>query len=349
MFQESLMEFFAPIAPFLEDPSITEIMINGPGSILVERGGVIERTRARFPTTAALDAALRNLAQYVGRRLDERSPILEGRLPDGSRVQAIVPPVSPDGPHVAIRRFSRHTLSMERLVSMGALSEDASAFLEQCVLAKRNILISGGTGSGKTSLLNALSAHIPDGVRVIVIEDARELQLMKPDVVSLEARPADEQGGGGVSIRDLFHASLRLRPDRIVVGEIRGGEALDLIQAMISGHGGCLSTVHASSPMDALSRIETLALMNKIDLPLFALRSQVASAIDLVVQTARLEDGKRGITHITGATGYDHERGYVLDDFFVRRRDAAATGLVSTDAMAAYARGLCAGETQEEV
>ncbi len=318
VFAQTLLTFFAPTRPFLDDPTVTEIMINGPDEILIERRGRIERTDARFDGPHALASALRNLAQYVGRRLDEESPILEARLPDGSRVEAIIPPVSPDGPHVSIRRFFRDTLTMDRLVGLGSLTRDASQLLQALVACRQNVIIAGGTGSGKTSLLNALSGYIPDDNRIIVIEDARELQLQKPHVVQLEARPADHKGRGKVTIRDLFRASLRMRPDRIVVGEIRGGEALDLVQAMISGHGGCLSTVHATYPIDTLNRLETMALMSDVDLPLSALRAQIASAVNIIVQTARQGDGSRVITHISEVLGHTTNQGYEIADLFTR-------------------------------
>ena len=326
IFEQTLMDFFGPARPFLEDPSVSEIMINGPFEVLIERGGRIERTAARFASHHALAAALRNLAQYVGRRADARQPILEARLPDGSRVEAILPPASPDGPHVSIRRFFREALTVDRLVELGSLTAEAATLLRALVASKHNVVIAGGTGSGKTSLLNALSAFIEEDARVVVIEDARELQLGLPHVVQLEARPPDDRGRGEVTIRDLFRASLRMRPDRIVVGEIRGGEALDLVQAMISGHGGCLSTVHATYPTDTLSRLETMALMSDVDIPLGPLRAQIASAMDIIVQTARMADGTRTVTHITEVVGYEPQSGFALADLFVREilgRDGA--------------------------
>lgn len=325
-FEQTLRSFLGPIRSFLEDPGVSEILINGPSDIFIERKGKLEFTGARFASVDALLAALRNIAQFAGRRIDDEHPILEAWLPDGSRVEAVCPPAGLDGPHVAIRRFSRDTLTIERLVSSGSLTADAASLLETLVVAKKNLIVAGGTGSGKTSMLNALSSFVPDGDRIVVIEDSRELQLQKRHVVRLEARPADARGRGRVTIRDLFKATLRLRPDRIVVGEIRGGEALELVQAMTSGHGGCMSTVHATYPSDALNRLETMALMSDVDLPLFALRAQIASAIDLIVQTARIADGSRVITHLTEVGSYDAERGYLLRDLLIRRfegRDAS--------------------------
>ena len=319
VFEQTLMGFLDPIRPFLDDPTVSEVMINGPFQIWIERRGRIERTDAAFASHYALMAAVRNLAQFVGRYVDEDRPILEARLPDGSRVEAILPPAAPDGPHVAIRRFFKESLTVERLLQFGSLTEDAAQTLSALVAAKQNIIVAGGTGSGKTSLLNVLSSFIDEAERVVVIEDSRELQLQRPHVLQLEARPPDARGRGAVTIRDLFRATLRMRPDRIVVGEIRGGESLDLIQAMTSGHGGCLSTVHASYPIDTMSRLETMALMADIGLPLFALRAQIASAVDIIVQTSRLQDGSRCVTHITEAVGYEQTAGYQLKDIFIRK------------------------------
>ena len=325
IFEQTVLQFFEPIAPFLEDASVSEVMINGPDQIYIERKGRLELTGARFATREALMSALRNLSQYVGKSLSEERPILEGRLPDGSRVEAVIPPVAPDGPHVSIRRFFKETLTIERLLGFGALDEHAAEALHCLVVAKLNIVIAGGTGSGKTSLLNALSGFIPDGERVVVIEDSREIQFQKPHVVQLEARPADTKGRGAVSIRDLFRATLRMRPDRVIVGEIRGGEALDIVQAMTSGHGGCMGTLHASHPKDALTRLETMAMMSDVDLPLSALRLQIGSGVQLIVQVARLRDGSRKITHITEVEGFDLDtQKYVLRDLFVRNYDGMA-------------------------
>ena len=268
VFEETLLQFLAPIRPFLDDASVSEIMINGPDQIYVERKGRLELTGVTFPSRDALEAAMRNCAQYVGKHIDRDRPILEGRLPDGSRIEAVFPPVAPDGPSVSIRRFFKETLTVKRLIGFGALTDDAALALEAFVASKMNTLVAGGTGSGKTSMLNALSSYIPEGERVVVIEDSRELQLQRVHVVQMEARPPDPKGRFAVTIRDLFRASLRMRPDRIVVGEIRGGEALDLIQAMTSGHGGCLSTLHATYPRDTLARLETMAMMSDLEMPL---------------------------------------------------------------------------------
>ncbi len=320
IFAETLLEFLAPIRPFLDDPQVSEVMINGPDQIFIEKKGQLHLTGAKFSSREALLAALRNAAQYVGKPLDEERPILEGRLPDGSRIEAILPPAAPDGPHVAIRRFFKETLTVDRLIQFGAMTEDCARTLEVLVAAKLNILVAGGTGSGKTSMLNALSSYIPDTERVVVIEDSRELQLQRVHVVQLEARPPDPKGKGAVSVRDLFRATLRLRPDRIVVGEIRGGEALDLIQAMTSGHGGCLSTLHATYPRDTLTRLETMGMMSDVEMPLAALRIQLASAVNLIVQVARLQDGSRKLTHVTEVLSFDGQTGaYVTHDIFSRQ------------------------------
>jgi pilus assembly protein CpaF len=322
VFQETILQFFQPIVPFLDDAAVSEVMINGPDQIYIEKKGKLELTDARFPSREALMAALRNLSQFVGKHLSEERPILEGRLPDGSRVEALIPPVAPDGPHVAIRRFFKETLTVERLVQFGSMPGIAAASLQACVISKLNVIIAGGTGSGKTSMLNALSSFIPDGERVVVIEDSREVQFQKPHVVQLEARPADPKGRGAVSIRELFRATLRMRPDRVIVGEIRGGEALDIVQAMTSGHGGCMGTLHASYPRDTLTRLETMAMMSDVEMPLAAMRTQIGSGVQLVVQVARLQDGSRKVTHITEVMGFDLEtQKYRIQDIFLRRYD----------------------------
>jgi pilus assembly protein CpaF len=322
VFDETILQFFEPIRPFLDDASVSEVMINGPGQIYIERKGKLELTDATFPSREALMAALRNLSQYVGKHLSEERPILEGRLPDGSRVEALIPPVAPDGPHIAIRRFFKETLTVERLVQFGSMPGIAAASLQAFVISKLNIIIAGGTGSGKTSMLNALSSFIPDGERVVVIEDSREIQFQKPHVVQLEARPADPKGRGAVGIRDLFRATLRMRPDRVIVGEIRGGEALDIVQAMTSGHGGCMGTLHASYPRDTLTRLETMAMMSDVEMPLAAMRTQIGSGVQLIVQVSRLQDGSRKTTHITECLGFDLEtQKYRLQDIFMRRYD----------------------------
>ena len=319
VFEESLLEFFAPVRPFMEDPKVSEIMINGPDQVFIEKGGKLELTNVRFDSPDELVAALRNAAQFAGKFVDETRPILEGRLPDGSRLQAIIPPVAPGGPYIAIRRFFKDTLTVERLIGFGALTPEAAQALNAFVAAKLNIIIAGGTGSGKTSMLNALSAYIPDGERVVVIEDSKEVQLQRQHVVQLEARAPDPKGRGAVTIRDLFRATLRMRPDRVVIGEIRGGEALDIVQAMTSGHGGCMGTCHATYPRDTLTRLETMCMMSDIDMPLTAVRIQMATGIKLIVQLSRLQDSSRKVTHITEVLGFDMESGkYQVQDIFRR-------------------------------
>ncbi len=318
VYERTLRKFFAPIVPLLDDDSVTEILINGHQEIIVERRGKLEATSQVFEDEDELLAAIRHLAQFVGRRVDKEQPILEARFPDGSRVEAVLPPASQDGPHVAIRRFAKEKLTMSKLIEFGALDNEAAALLSALVTCKQNIIVAGGTGSGKTSMLNALSSYIGDAERIVVIEDARELQLQRSHVVQFEAQAADAKGRGAVSIRDLFKATLRLRPDRIVIGEIRAGEALELIQAMTSGHGGCMSTVHATYPRDTLSRLETMALMSDVELPLRALRSQVSSAIHVIVQTSRMSDGSRGVTHITEVLELAENGTYQLQDLYRR-------------------------------
>jgi len=297
--QSFLYLFFEPIRPMLEDAGITEILINGPGQIYVEQGGRLTATEAKFVSEPALKAAATNVAKSVGRLLDEDHPRLDARLPDGSRVHAVIPPLSRCGTVVAIRKFSKEKLTMEQLVGFGSITDKGAELLDTIVRLHKNTIVSGATSSGKTSVLNVLSAFIGDDERILVIEDASELQLQQAHVVGFETRKPDAKERGEVTIRDLLHSALRLRPDRLVIGEIRGGEALDLLQALNTGHAGSMSTIHANSPIDCLSRIETCALLSGIDIPLSALRSQVASAIDVVVHTARLPDGSRKITDIS--------------------------------------------------
>ena len=333
VYEETLLQFFAPIRPFLDDPSVSEVMINGPDQVYVERRGILELTDIRFESREALLAVLRNAAQYVGKQINADRPILEGRLPDGSRIEALIPPVAPDGPFVAIRRFFKETLTMERLMGFGSLTPEAAASLEALVVAKLNVVVAGGTGSGKTSMLNALTSYIPDGERVIIIEDSKEVQPQRTHVLQLEARPADAKGRGAVTIRDLFRATLRMRPDRLVVGEVRGGEALDLVQAMTSGHGGCLTTLHATYPRDTLSRLETMCMMSDIDMPLTAMRIQIASGINIVLQVGRLRDGSRKVTHITEVLGFDLQKAeYITQNLFERHyHGLGPDGLVQSE------------------
>ena len=288
-----------PIERFLADDSVTEIMVNGPYDVWVERYGRLHRTPVKFDDESHLRRIINKIVAQVGRRIDEASPMVDARLPDGSRVNATVPPLSLSGPLLTIRKFARDRLSMESLVETGSLTAETADLLQRCVEARLNILISGGTGAGKTTLLNAMSAAIPDSERIITIEDAAELQLAQRHVLRLESRPKNLEGEGEVTIRDLVRNSLRMRPDRIVVGEVRGGEALDMLQALNTGHDGSLSTVHANSPRDALARVETMVLMAGYELPLRAIRQQIASALDLMVHIERLADGSRRVVGIS--------------------------------------------------
>lgn len=318
VFSESVATFLAPVSGFIDDDSVTEIMINGPHEIFIERKGVIEKTPARFNDEQALQAAVRNIAQFVGRRVDDENPILDARLPDGSRVAAVIPPCARKGTTLSIRKFSKGSLTFVDLINRGAISKDAARFLDVAVFLAKNVIISGGTGSGKTTLLNVLGSRIPGSQRLIVIEDASELKIQTEHTVGFETKPADPMGKGGVSIRDLVRSALRLRPDRIVVGEVRGSEALDLITAMNTGHGGSMGTTHANTPYDALVRLETLAMMGDTQVPPAAIRRQIASAIHMVVQIKRMSDGSRKVTHISEVIpDIDSQGRYLIRDLYV--------------------------------
>ncbi|CAB1128100.1 Type II/IV secretion system ATP hydrolase TadA/VirB11/CpaF, TadA subfamily [Candidatus Hydrogenisulfobacillus filiaventi] len=296
---------YGPVQPLLDDPAVSEIMINGPKQVYIERNGRLELTQVRFRDAAHLKATLEKMLAYSGRRVDEASPMVDARLPDGSRLNAVIQPVSVLGDTITIRKFSARPFTMNDLIRLGTLSDGMAQFLEMAVRGKLNILVSGGTGSGKTTMLNALSGYIPEDERIITIEDAAELQLQQAHRVSLEARPPNIEGKGEITIRTLVRNALRMRPDRILVGEVRGGEALDMLQAMNTGHEGSLTTIHANSPRDALSRLETMVLMAGAELPLAAIRQQIASAIDLIVQEARLQDGSRKVVQITEVVGME--------------------------------------------
>jgi pilus assembly protein CpaF len=294
-----------PIEPFLADPTVTEVMVNADDAIYVERAGRLYLTDARFMTHQHVRQVIERIVAAVGRRIDESSPLVDARLPDGSRVNAIIPPLAVDGPMLTIRKFAQTALAAADLVRAGTLSDEAMIFLDHSVRSRRNILISGGTGSGKTTLLNVVSSFIPEQERIVTIEDSVELRLHQRHVVRLEARPPNVEGRGQISIRQLVHNSLRMRPDRIVIGEVRGGEALDMLQAMNTGHEGSLSTLHANSPRDALSRLETMVLMAGLDLPARSIREQIASALDLVVHLSRMGDGSRRVTEIAQVNGIE--------------------------------------------
>jgi pilus assembly protein CpaF len=298
-----------PLEPLLGDPAVDEVMVNGPGAVWVERSGRVERAAVAFGSEAELRHAIERILAPLGRRVDEASPLVDARLPDGSRVNVVIPPLALEGPILTIRRFRRRGFSADELIEAGTLNPPLRDFLARCVRARLNLLVSGGTGSGKTTTLNALSAFIPEGERIVTVEDAAELRLRQPHVVRLESRPANLEGRGEVTIRGLVRNALRMRPDRIVVGEVRGAEALEMLAAMTTGHDGSLSTVHAGSPEEAVRRVETLALMADVALPHAAIREQVADAIDVVVHQARMRDGARRVmavaevVRVAGAVG----------------------------------------------
>ena len=296
---------YGPIQEFLDDPSVTEIMVNSTESIYVERHGKIMDTGNRFYSAEHLRRLIERIAAQVGRRIDEASPMVDARLPDGSRINAIIAPLAVDGPVLTVRKFSRRALTVEDLVDIGTMTRQLADFLQACVQGKVSILVSGGTGTGKTTLLNALSSFIPEGERIVSIEDSVELQLQQRHRIRLESRPANIEGKGLVTIRDLVRNALRMRPDRIVIGEVRGAEALDMLQAMNTGHEGSLTTLHANSPRDALARIETMVLMAGLDLPIQAVREQVSSGIDLIVQIERMIDGSRRVVAVSDVTGME--------------------------------------------
>jgi pilus assembly protein CpaF len=316
IFRATLDKYLEPVEQYRRDPSVNEIMINGPYEVYVERRGKIELTKASFEDPESLASIARNLAQYTNKRITETTARFDSRLPDGSRIHVVMPRCSRNGLCISIRKFSKSGFSVEGLVESGSITPEVKEYLEIVVELERNLIVSGGTGSGKTSFLNALSLKIPASERIIVIEDTSELQLKQPHVLNFETAGPDRYGNGAVTIRDLFHSALRMRPDRIVIGECRGGEALDLIQAMTSGHGGSMSTLHANSGADALNRLETMALMSGIGIPLMALRSQVASAIDVLVQLMRLADGSRVVTEISEVAGLSSQDRYEINTVF---------------------------------
>jgi pilus assembly protein CpaF len=310
-----------PLERLLEDDTVTEIMANGPDEVWVERAGRLHKTPIRFSDEGHLQRIISKMVAQVGRRIDESSPMVDARLPDGSRINATIPPLSLSGPLLTIRKFNTQRLDMDALIKLGALPAEAGELLAGCIQARLNILIAGGTGSGKTTMLNALSAAIPDSERIITIEDAAELQLVQRHVLRLEARPPNIEGEGEVSIRDLVRNSLRMRPDRIVIGEVRGAEALDMLQAMNTGHDGSISTLHANSPRDALARLETMVLMTGYDLPLRAIREQIASALDLMIQIERMNDGTRRVVAITEVQRMESDV-ITLQDLYTFKVDA---------------------------
>jgi pilus assembly protein CpaF len=306
---------YGPIQPLLDDPDITEIMVNGPKKIFVEKNGRLERAKVVFENDQHVLKIIDRIVSPLGRHIDADSPMVDARLPDGSRVNAIIPPCAIDGASLTIRKFRKEKLSIEKLINYNTITEGMAEFLKACVLGRLNIVISGGTGSGKTTFLNVLSRYIPEEERIVTIEDAAELQLQQEHVVRLETKADSVEGKGAVAIRDLVRNSLRMRPDRIVIGECRGGEALDMLQAMNTGHDGSLTTVHANSPRDAISRLETLVMMAGIELPIKIVRQQISSAVDVLVQMSRLRDGSRKVTAITEVAGMEGDV-VVLTDIF---------------------------------
>lgn len=306
---------FGPITNLLNDPDVTEVMVNGPNQVYIEKNGKLIMTDAKFKDDKHVYHVIKKIVAPIGRRIDESSPMVDARLPDGSRVNAIIPPLSLDGPSITIRKFSEDPFTVQDLLNFNTLTEDMAEFIRYCIKGKLNVIVSGGTGSGKTTTLNVLSSFISNEDRIVTIEDAAELKLSQDHVVRLETRPANIEGKGEVTIRDLVKNSLRMRPDRIIVGEVRGGEALDMLQAMNTGHDGSITTGHANSPRDILSRLETMVLMSGMELPVRAIRNQIASAIDIIIQQSRLEDGSRKITHITEVHGLEKDT-IVLQDIF---------------------------------
>jgi pilus assembly protein CpaF len=317
-----------PIERALADETVTEVMINGPHDVWIERQGRLHHTSIRFNDESHLRRIINKIVAQVGRRIDESSPMVDARLPDGSRVNAVLPPLSLTGPLVTIRKFSKRRLDLNDLIRLGTLDEASVGFLDACVRAELNILVSGGTGSGKTTLLNAMSTAIPSQDRIVTIEDAAELRLNQRHVLRLEARPKNIEGEGEIPIRALVRNSLRMRPDRIIVGEVRGAEALDMLQAMNTGHDGSLSTIHANSPRDALARVETMVLMAGYDLPVRAIRQQVAAALDLIVQLERLQDGSRRVTAITDVGRMESDVVTMQDIFEFRIEEVLGDGKV---------------------
>ena len=318
---------FGPLQPLLEDDTITEIMVNGPKNVYIERKGKLHRVPVTFENNDHVMRVIDRIVAPLGRRIDESSPYVDARLPDGSRVNAVIPPISLVGPTLTIRKFSKNPITVDQLIQFGSITHEAVQFLKACVEARLNVLISGGTGSGKTTLLNIMSGFIPDDERIITIENAAELQLRQEHVVTLESRPPNIEGRGEITIRDLVINSLRMRPERIIVGECRGGETLDMLQAMNTGHDGSMTTAHANTPRDALSRVETMCLMAGMELPVRAIREQAASAIDVICQQERMRDGTRKVTHITEVSGMEGDV-ITMTDLFIFEQTGMEAGKV---------------------
>ncbi len=319
---------YGPIQTLLDDPEITEVMVNGPHRVYIERNGKLIKTNVKFQDDTHVLRTIDKIILPLGRRIDVDKPNVDARLPDGSRVNAVIPPVSIDGPSITIRKFAREKFSVEQLIDFGSITKHMAEFIQACVVSRLNIVISGGTGSGKTTLLNILSGFIPEEERIVTIEDAAELRLHQDHVVRLETKPPNIDGTGSVHIRELVRNSLRMRPDRIVIGECRGGEALDMLQAMNTGHDGSLTTLHANSPRDALSRLETMALMSGLDMPLRVIREQIASAVDLIIQQSRMKDGTRKVTSICEVAGMEGDTIVMTDIFKYEQTSMGEDGTV---------------------
>ncbi len=327
VFALAIQSFLGPVMPFLTDTSVSEILINGPHEIFIERKGKLEKTDAQFSGEDALQAAVHNIAQSVGRRISKDEPALDARLPDGSRIHAVFPPCSRNGTVVSIRKFMKQKITFPEYIKFGSMSLEAAQFLDVCMFLGKNILISGGTGSGKTTLLSLLSSRIPKNQRVILIEDSSELTLDYEHVVRFETKLPNEEGKGEVNMRDLLKSSLRLRPDRIIVGEVRGEEAVELINAMNTGHQGCLGTIHSNSPSDSLVRLETLAMSADSRVGEQAIRQQISSAVQIVLQISRFPDGSRKVTHISEVRGMNADKTYNVVDIF---KNSKLTGEIPT-------------------
>lgn len=316
LFKESLRNYLAPVYEYLEDPTVTEILINGIHDIFIERGGTLHKTPAKFPSEDDLLAGINNIAQFVKRRITTEEPRLDARLPDGSRIHAVIRPCAMSGPTVSIRKFSKVKIDFKKYIEWGAITSDAAQFLEICMYLGKNLLVSGGTGSGKTTLLGLLCSRIPAGKRLIVIEDSSELTVDYEHVVRFETKMADEMGKGEVTIYDLLKSSLRLRPDRIIVGEVRGAEAMELIQAMNTGHNGSMGTIHANSPADALLRLESLAMGGETKVSEKAVRQSIVSAVELIVQVSRIQGGARKVMAISEVVGVNDDGSYKTEDIY---------------------------------
>ena len=327
VFNEALR--LGPLEELLADDTVTEIMVNGPHRVYVERSGKLQLTDLQFLDDASVMAIIERIVSPIGRRIDESQPYVDARLADGSRVNAIIPPLSLTGPTVTIRKFAKKTLTVEDFIRFGTWSRNAAEFMKACVMMRKNVIVAGGTGSGKTTLLNLLSGFIPHDERIVTVEDAAELRLVQPHVVRLEARPPNIEGRGAVTIRDLVKNCLRMRPDRIIVGECRGGEALDMLQAMNTGHDGSLTTVHANSPRDVISRLETMVLMSGMELPSRAIREQIASAVDIIIHESRLSDGSRKVVAISEVTGLEGQNVVMQDIFAFRQTGVDERGIVT--------------------